>query len=99
MYSNFYYYFHLVTYGPLTPEEDKLILRYYSEMGTKWAEMGKLLGRPANLIKNRYYSSLCKKYEKSNDSSNDDDNDNDDKVIDFDYKVKIKRIKFDGKER
>ncbi|CAG8598725.1 9428_t:CDS:2 [Racocetra fulgida] len=30
-------------------------------MGTKWAVMSQLLGRPANLIKNRYYSSLSKK--------------------------------------
>ncbi|CAJ0903083.1 14189_t:CDS:2 [Entrophospora sp. SA101] len=52
-------------YGPLTPKEDELILYYYSEMGTKWAVMGHLLGRPANLIKNRYYSSLCKKRTKS----------------------------------
>ncbi|RIB06576.1 Homeodomain-like protein [Gigaspora rosea] len=50
-----------LTYGPLTPEEDKKILSFYSEMGTKWAVMSQLLGRPANLIKNRYYSSLSKK--------------------------------------
>ncbi|CAI2169052.1 12046_t:CDS:2 [Funneliformis geosporum] len=48
-------------YGPLTPEEDEQILTYYSEMGTKWAMMSQLLRRPANLIKNRYYSSLSKK--------------------------------------
>ncbi|CAG8723303.1 13335_t:CDS:2 [Cetraspora pellucida] len=50
-----------LTYGPLTPEEDKKILSFYSEMGTKWAVMSQLLRRPANLIKNRYYSSLSKK--------------------------------------
>ncbi|CAG8474427.1 58_t:CDS:2, partial [Scutellospora calospora] len=50
-----------LTYGPLTPEEDEKILLYFSEMGTKWAVMSQLLGRPANLIKNRYYSSLSKK--------------------------------------
>nr|CAG8537366.1 14791_t:CDS:2 [Entrophospora candida] len=61
-------------YGPLTPKEDELILYYYSEMGTKWAVMGHLLGRPANLIKNRYYSSLCKKRTKSLVICGDDDN-------------------------
>ncbi|CAG8500175.1 4675_t:CDS:2 [Funneliformis caledonium] len=58
-------------YGPLTPEEDEQILTYYSEMGTKWAMMSQLLRRPANLIKNRYYSSLSKKRDRMvSDSEN-----------------------------
>ncbi|GBC03445.1 hypothetical protein RclHR1_05120015 [Rhizophagus clarus] len=59
-------------YGPLTPEEDEQILTYHSEMGTKWAVMSQLLGRPANLIKNRYYSSLSKKRNRTSSDSPED---------------------------
>ncbi|CAG8510220.1 12356_t:CDS:2, partial [Acaulospora morrowiae] len=48
-------------YGPLTAEEDSKIIEYHSKMGTKWAVMSQMLNRPANLIKNRFYSSLSKK--------------------------------------
>ncbi|EXX68701.1 hypothetical protein RirG_102770 [Rhizophagus irregularis DAOM 197198w] len=58
---------------PLTPEEDEQILTYHSEMGTKWAVMSQLLRRPANLIKNRYYSSLSKKRDRSTSDSPEDD--------------------------
>ncbi|CAB4474882.1 unnamed protein product [Rhizophagus irregularis] len=60
-------------YSPLTPEEDEQILTYHSEMGTKWAVMSQLLRRPANLIKNRYYSSLSKKRDRSTSDSPEDD--------------------------
>jgi len=40
-------------------------------MGTKWAMMSQLLRRPANLIKNRYYSSLSKKRDRATFSEND----------------------------
>lgn len=42
-------------------------------MGTKWAVMSQLLRRPANLIKNRYYSSLSKKRDRSTSDSPEDD--------------------------
>ncbi|CAG8502468.1 507_t:CDS:2 [Paraglomus brasilianum] len=51
-------------YTPISPEEDLKILAMYKEFNTKWAEMGKRLKRPANMVKNRFYSKLYKRAEK-----------------------------------
>ncbi|KAG9287106.1 hypothetical protein G9A89_001000 [Geosiphon pyriformis] len=51
-----------LNYRPLTSNDDQQILALYEEFGTKWALMSKKMGRPANMIKNRYYSFLCKKH-------------------------------------
>ncbi|CAG8535347.1 12138_t:CDS:2, partial [Acaulospora morrowiae] len=61
-------------YGPLTAEEDLKIIEYHSKMGTKWAVMSQMLNRPANLIKNRFYSSLSKKRDFSQVENNDGEN-------------------------
>lgn len=47
-----------------TDEEDKLILKYYYEFGSRWSEISrKLPGRPENKIKNRFYSYIQKNYD------------------------------------
>lgn len=47
-----------------TDEEDRMILKYYSEVGSKWSEISKKLpGRPENKIKNRFYSFIQKNYD------------------------------------
>lgn len=44
-------------------EEDKLIFSYFTQFGPKWSEISKLLrGRPENMVKNRFYSHIKKKY-------------------------------------
>ncbi|CAD8082768.1 unnamed protein product [Paramecium primaurelia] len=51
--------------SPWTEEEDKWIWNMYQNIGTKWSDMSKqLLGRPENMIKNRFYSYIRKQYGK-----------------------------------
>ncbi|KAK9762755.1 hypothetical protein K7432_011197 [Basidiobolus ranarum] len=48
--------------SPFTPEEEDLIFRLYSQMGSKWAEMSKLMpGRPDNAIKNYFNTTMQRK--------------------------------------
>jgi len=52
---------------PWTEEEDDVICNFYSEHGSKWSELSKILkGRPSNAIKNHWNSTLKKRvYENS----------------------------------
>lgn len=44
-------------------EEDKIIIQKYEELGTKWHEIAQfLINRTGDKIKNRFYSTLRKKY-------------------------------------
>jgi hypothetical protein len=46
---------------PWTPEEDKLLIEKFHQIGPKWVEIGKLLsGRSGNNVKNRWHKHLCK---------------------------------------
>ncbi|CAD8141956.1 unnamed protein product [Paramecium pentaurelia] len=48
---------------PFTKEEDMIIVEGYKSFGSKWCKISKLLqGRPENIIKNRYYSYIRKRY-------------------------------------
>ncbi|CAK58347.1 unnamed protein product (macronuclear) [Paramecium tetraurelia] len=48
---------------PFTKEEDMIIVEGYKNYGSKWCKISKLLqGRPENIIKNRYYSYIRKRY-------------------------------------
>lgn len=48
--------------APFTHEEDALIIQMYEKMGSKWAEMSKVLkGRPDNAIKNHYNTTLIRR--------------------------------------
>lgn len=45
-----------------TDEDDKKIIQYYEEYGPKWKEISShFLGRPENMIKNRFYSHIRKR--------------------------------------
>ncbi|KAG0239115.1 hypothetical protein BGX31_003021 [Mortierella sp. GBA43] len=45
--------------SPFTPEENELILALHEKLGSKWAEMSKLMpGRPDNAIKNHFNTSM-----------------------------------------
>ena len=50
-----------------TIEEDMKILKYYKIYGRSWSSIAKYInGRTGDMIKNRFYSNLCKNYEKEN---------------------------------
>lgn len=47
-----------------TAEEDLKILKLYRQIGARWREISKSFeGRPENMIKNRFYSFIKKKYD------------------------------------
>ncbi|KDN52548.1 hypothetical protein K437DRAFT_210979, partial [Tilletiaria anomala UBC 951] len=48
--------------GPFTPEEDSLILRLFTDVGSKWAYIAKYMpGRTDNAIKNHYNTVLVRR--------------------------------------
>ncbi|CAD8102538.1 unnamed protein product [Paramecium primaurelia] len=50
-------------FEPFSEKEDQIILQAYQEMGSKWTKIQNLLvGRPENMIKNRFYSYLRQKF-------------------------------------
>lgn len=63
--------------GRFTKEEDQIILSIYEQMGPRWKEAVKLMpNRTENMVKNRFYSYLKKKFFPKN------------KSIDIEYKKK-----------
>ncbi|CAD8115139.1 unnamed protein product [Paramecium sonneborni] len=52
-----------IIFKPFTDEEDQIIINAYKEIGSKWTKIqGLLVGRPENMIKNRFYSYLRQKF-------------------------------------
>ncbi|KAF9397295.1 hypothetical protein BGX21_009021 [Mortierella sp. AD011] len=48
--------------SPFTAKEDELIFTLFAQLGSKWAEMSKLMpGRPDNAIKNHFNTSMQRK--------------------------------------
>lgn len=48
---------------PWKPEEDEILLKYLSIIGSKWVKISKHIpGRSGNDVKNRWYKHLCKKF-------------------------------------
>ncbi|CAD8099041.1 unnamed protein product [Paramecium sonneborni] len=57
-----------------TEEEDKLILKLYKKFGTKWSYISSFLnGRPENMVKNRFYANLKRRYQCDLGDSDDED--------------------------
>jgi hypothetical protein len=51
-----------------TEEEDRIILDAHSRLGNKWVAISKLLeGRPANAVKNRWNSTLHRRFSNGSD--------------------------------
>ncbi|CAK81542.1 unnamed protein product (macronuclear) [Paramecium tetraurelia] len=73
-----------------TEEEDKLILKLYRKFGTKWSYISSFLkGRPENMVKNRYYANLKRRYQCDLDDSDDDDIQEDSVSSQEDDKIKL----------
>ncbi|CAD8181178.1 unnamed protein product [Paramecium octaurelia] len=57
-----------------TEEEDKLILKLYKKFGTKWSYISSFLnGRPENMVKNRFYANLKRRFQCDLGDSDDED--------------------------
>jgi len=53
-----------INWHPFTKVEDKLILAMFKLLGKKWSKISKCLnGRPENMVKNRFYSHIKKRYD------------------------------------
>ncbi|CAD8131575.1 unnamed protein product [Paramecium pentaurelia] len=76
-----------------TEEEDKLILKLYRKFGTKWSYISSFLnGRPENMVKNRFYANLKRKYQCDIVDSDDDDFEKESVISsDNDEKIKLKK--------
>ena len=54
--------------GHWLPEEDKLIMQKYYEIGPKWVKIAKLLPyRSSNDVKNRFHKALAKRMQESSE--------------------------------
>ncbi|CAD8103863.1 unnamed protein product [Paramecium primaurelia] len=57
-----------INYEKWTDQEDKMILKLYKKFGTKWSYISSLLnGRPENMVKNRFYATLRRRFQKELD--------------------------------
>ncbi|CAD8070741.1 unnamed protein product [Paramecium primaurelia] len=75
-----------------TEEEDRLILKLYRKFGTKWSYISSFLkGRPENMVKNRYYANLKRRYQCDLDDSDDDDFEEDSISSSNDEKIKLQK--------
>ena len=84
-----------INHSPWTEEEDNILIKYYYKIGPKWSEISKFLnGRPENMIKNRFYSSLKKKINENELSCantneiNEISEENDEEILDMSEETK-----------
>ena len=47
--------------GPWTEEEEATLLRHHTELGNRWSEIARRMGRSENTVKNHWYAGT-KKY-------------------------------------
>ncbi|CAD8128144.1 unnamed protein product [Paramecium sonneborni] len=81
-----------------TIQEDKMIIKLYKKYGTKWSYISSFLnGRPENMVKNRFYANLKKRFqsdlEKYEDEQYQDSSDSFN-VTKYKKKKKIKTQRF-----
>ncbi|CAD8211762.1 unnamed protein product [Paramecium pentaurelia] len=56
-----------------TEQEDRMILKLYKKYGTKWSYISSFLnGRPENMVKNRFYANLKRRFQSDLEISEDD---------------------------
>jgi Myb superfamily proteins, including transcription factors and mRNA splicing factors len=47
-----------INHSEFTAEEDQIIIEKYNEIGSKWSNIAKFMGRTENQVKNRFYSHI-----------------------------------------
>ncbi|KAM3134967.1 hypothetical protein pb186bvf_012967 [Paramecium bursaria] len=73
-----------------TDEEDKLIIKLYKKFGTRWSYISSFLeGRPENMVKNRFYANLKRRFQ----CELDDSDDSDDVQSSEEIEIKRKKVK------
>ncbi|CAD8127435.1 unnamed protein product [Paramecium sonneborni] len=56
-----------------TEQEDKMIIKLYKKYGTKWSYISSFLnGRPENMVKNRFYANLQRRFQSDLENSEDE---------------------------
>ncbi|CAD8092069.1 unnamed protein product [Paramecium sonneborni] len=75
-----------------TEEEDKMILKLYRKFGTKWSYISSFLnGRPENMVKNRFYANLKRRYQCDIVDSDDDEYEENSDISSDDEKIKLQK--------
>ncbi|CAD8209493.1 unnamed protein product [Paramecium octaurelia] len=81
-----------------TEQEDRMILKLYKKYGTKWSYISSFLnGRPENMVKNRFYANLKRRFQSDLENSEEDqcqDSQDSFNVTKYKKKKKLKPYRF-----